>query len=496
MPNAHLHPKQSEPGKEKHTEEKKRENISTPYKFAPIIPPYVSPQELSFFTTIPDPYTKNFSPVRLDYTEKWDLSLVCTLAESPALATHDANILRDVLANASPEGLYKVTYQLGHKLTFGRLYSKKKLGYTGLTKEIRDICTAPMYDEDDMVNTYPTIMLSLFTKHELPSKFLYEYVKNKDSVFTELACFAPPDLLKLFFITTLHLGNYIYQNNNRPIPFFSHLLSELKINVRALSHLPTYTKFYTFAQSQNRTKPLRTFITYICQVEECKILYAKTLFTEKQFKVAANLYDGQFREKGRLDMVACSSFIKQMTGHDVVFATKGQHTESPIHLTNTPTPTIIKIKGDGNCMLRVAGEAHHVIQSPTALDNGHASCLTSNLEAAREQTSINLTRWLSSVKKEVNPPNLDEYIITYFADNIADMYVRIEGKAKGQNILGSNIDLALFSYNKDILFLIIRTIDVEKSTSFEVCRKCIVDCFLYGKQQSDAPLLWSFIESM
>ena len=74
----------------------------------------------------------------------------------------------------------------------------------------------------------------------------------------------------------------------------------------ALSQTPKKKK-------EKQTNPLATMLSYICQQEESKIMHAKTVFTERFRRVATNLYDGHLREKGPLDLAACSRFIEDQT---------------------------------------------------------------------------------------------------------------------------------------------------------------------------------------
>ena len=62
------------------------------------------------------------------------------------------NVLKHVRANADSNGHYSVNYIHGKKLTFGRLNSVKKYGYTGLSKNLRELLAPQFYDEDDIVN--------------------------------------------------------------------------------------------------------------------------------------------------------------------------------------------------------------------------------------------------------------------------------------------------------------------------------------------------------
>src|SRR3954468_8617504 len=90
--------------------------------------------------------------------------------------------------------------------------------------------------------------------------------------------------------------------------------------------------------STNGMNPLGSAIALISQINESKIMAAKTSFTERYFRVATDLFDGQLREIGALDLEACCKFIEEKTGFKVTFVTKpGLDTwEQP---TKVPSPT-------------------------------------------------------------------------------------------------------------------------------------------------------------
>src|SRR6185437_11294998 len=86
------------------------------------------------------------------------------------------------------------------------------------------------------------------------------------------------------------------------------------------------------AKSQSKKRPMSSIIAWICQREESRIMKAKTAFTERYFKVNTNLFDGHLRELGELDLAACESYVKEVTGYTVSFATE------PLTLTHQAFP--------------------------------------------------------------------------------------------------------------------------------------------------------------
>ena len=137
-------------------------------------------------TTAPKPViplSYSFTP-RLSYQERWDLSIVRNLLEKPQdLSTCDHRVLTDVLKSADKNGYLTIDYAYGKGSDFGRLFSKEKRGYQGCTTKIRTLCSSRFYVEDDMVNSFPTIMHQLFNRLGLCTPFLTTYVNERELLF-------------------------------------------------------------------------------------------------------------------------------------------------------------------------------------------------------------------------------------------------------------------------------------------------------------------------
>ena len=73
---------------------------------------------------------------------------------------------------------------------------------------------------------------------------------------------------------------------------------------------------------QQGTNPLGSAIALICQLNENKIMKAKTSFTERFLRFATDLFDEHLREVGALDLEACSKFVEEKTGFRMTFETK------------------------------------------------------------------------------------------------------------------------------------------------------------------------------
>jgi hypothetical protein len=298
-------------------------------------------------------------------------------------------VLTEIKANANPEGLYRVNYAFAKDSDFGRVYSGGK-GYQALSSKMRTLCSSRFYAEDDMVNSFPTILNQIFNGAGLATPCLTAYVTQREDLLRDLTSFTlSREELKKLFLICLHLGDYLPCNDFVPIHFLSRFQFEIRSCAKKLLTIPEYASLHSRAISLSKRNPLSSMVAWICQREESKIMQAKTLFTERYYRVATNLFDGHLREIGDLDLADCSRFIEENTGFKVTFVTKNL-TSAPIAIatpevcspsasTKYPVGGVLAIKGDGHCVLRLAGEISSLLRNPDTVLSMRATCHDTDL---------------------------------------------------------------------------------------------------------------------
>ena len=191
------------------------------------------------------------------------------------------------------------------------------------------------------MNAFPTIMSQVFKQAGLKTPFLDDYVGRREELFQELCTPALDRVtLKGLFLTSLHGGNYRHKVQGS-LPFLERFQSELKACTQSLLDASGYADLK--AQVEQKTNPLGSAIALISQINESRIMAAKTTFTQRFCQVATDLFDGQLREIGALDLDACSKFVEEKTGFKMMFVTKpGTNTwEQPKRCFLLPTPTSV-----------------------------------------------------------------------------------------------------------------------------------------------------------
>src|SRR6185437_7510856 len=227
--------------------------------------------------------------------EQWDLPLVERLLSSSGLHSMDRRVLLHVQRHATAAGRLDVKYCYARGCSEGRVYSKG-IGYQALTRETRGFLSSRFYAEDDMVNSFPTILCQIFRNAGLSTRYLKAYVETRDQVFEDsITPSLKRDGLKRLFLASLHLGDYLPLNDHIPIPFLSSFQAEVKANAASLLNQAEYEVMWERAKSQSKKRPMSSIIAWICQREESRIMKAKTAFTERYFKVSTNLFDGHLR---------------------------------------------------------------------------------------------------------------------------------------------------------------------------------------------------------
>jgi hypothetical protein len=350
-----------------------------------------------------------------------------------------------------------------------------------------------------MVNAFPTIMNQIFKRNGLSTPFLSSYIEDREHILRENSSrlLSRQELKKLFLIS-LHLGDYLYNNDLTPIHFLSRFQTEIKSNAKSLLSNPFFSSLHDRALSLNKRNPLGTMISWVCQRAESEIMQAKTEYTERHCRVATNLFDGHLREFGEIDLCDCSRFVEERTGYQVSFVTKihantetsapaaGIRTESTSSVSPTSLSSlcdIVAIRGDGHCILRLAGEINALLRDPNHFVSGYAPCLEEDLIQARAETVSNFTRWLAE-KKDFFPSQeaLRGYVFEIVDDSIEEFYNRVEGRSRGKGLLASNLDLGAFSRDKDVYLIILRTTELVNTSPTSDCKNAFTLCDFPGQK--------------
>lgn len=228
---------------------------------------------------------------------------------------------------------------------YGRVFPSKSLGLFSFRKQIRGALTYGIYEDIDIVNCHPILMLQIAKHNNLSCKYLEMYVMNREKYLARVmetysVC---RNYAKDLFIILLYLGSfeawkYEYGiESNINLVFINNLSIELKNIGSALMNnnqdladliIKKHEKY-----NKIKTNYISSTVSFILQEYECQII--ETLYDYCTFKKIINndcvlcadgimikcdkYYDGLLSE--------FNTIIKEKMGFDLTFTNKPLNTE-------------------------------------------------------------------------------------------------------------------------------------------------------------------------
>jgi hypothetical protein len=211
-------------------------------------------------------------------------------------------------------GSIKTTYKRSQYDTEGifRLYSSG--GIQQLPSKFRGILCNEISTDIDMVNCHPMIALNLCKKHEIECPYLTKYCTERKQLI-ESGKISKTDFLRLMNKTNKTKGLSSWG---------SACDGEIKYIQQELAK--HYPQIYRMAESKSKKNPYGTFMSYLCQSFETKII--ESIVAECPYKVSVLMFDG-FLVEGTVPDDYCdslSSFVKSKFDMDIQFSIKPHDT--------------------------------------------------------------------------------------------------------------------------------------------------------------------------
>lgn len=223
-----------------------------------------------------------------------------------------------------------IIYEYKNKEEFGRLYCN--VGLATFEKNVRNALAEGIYDDVDMVNAHPTILLQECKKYGWVCDKLNHYVLNREEVLQQVAEYyqVSRNEAKLLFNVIMFGGGVdtwlketITIPNKPTPPFLQEYQQELKtIAINISTFNPTITKYVEKSKKPNKEARI---MSYFLQTIEREILFAMIEgFAELKYEVDVPIHDGGFvrrlnkdipLDKSLLYDVEC--YIQQKTGYNI-----------------------------------------------------------------------------------------------------------------------------------------------------------------------------------
>lgn len=207
------------------------------------------------------------------------------------------------------KGEVEVNYKNSAKLVnIGRKYSKT-FSAQNLECSIRGYLFGKYYNDFDMVNAAPSILLHLMKSYYPEENFstLGKYVKNRQRVFDMMRSMTPAQV-KLKVITAMYSNKFQSSSNS----FLVSLDREFKKAQELIYTKPNeFTEPLQHLKGLNKTNKQGSFLSYVIYCLEDKILNIGVSLFEKKY-ISTLMYDG-FHMKKSVDGETALSKLNEAT---------------------------------------------------------------------------------------------------------------------------------------------------------------------------------------
>lgn len=228
-----------------------------------------------------------------------------------------------------------IIYEFKNKQQYGRLYSS--MGLATFEKNIRNALAEGIYDDVDMINAHPTILLHECKKYGWVCDKLVHYVNHREEVLKEVASYynVSRNDAKLLFNVIMFGGSvdtWVKETIIVPmkeIPsFLQDYQNELKtIAINISTFNPDISKFVDKMKKPNKEARV---MSYYLQTIEREILFAMIEgFASLNYEVDVPIHDGGLVRRINKDIPLeeavlriVENFIQQKTGYTIKLAIK------------------------------------------------------------------------------------------------------------------------------------------------------------------------------
>lgn len=156
----------------------------------------------------------------------------------------------------------------------GRLFAADSMSLQNMPRLIRNTIAGDLYQDIDMVNAHPTILLMLCKKHDVRCSKLRKYVEKRDSVLKKVMDDndVTRDVAKQVFLSLMNGGNASYKKLEKKSKFLTNYKKEMKLILERFGEL--YPEVYAERQKLSPNNPLgSTMNVIVCGYENTILVH-------------------------------------------------------------------------------------------------------------------------------------------------------------------------------------------------------------------------------
>ena len=225
----------------------------------------------------------------------------------------------------------------------GRLYAEGSLSLQNFKKEIRHALASEYYHDIDIENCHPVLILQYCKKHNIDSKELEKYVKDRESILEKICKFhkIERNQSKKLVLRLCYLGKYVIEVLNddteeyeeiepkKKFEFLVNFQTELKNISKSVCN--NEKEIYELVKKDDtKTNKKSATLSIVAQLLENKCLMSMyDYLTNQGYKIGVLCFDGLMIEKSKeLDkklnniLKGCEKYVKKKAKYEIKLTIK------------------------------------------------------------------------------------------------------------------------------------------------------------------------------
>lgn len=190
---------------------------------------------------------------------------------------HIKQYIQTVIKN---NGIIKTEYRFGKYNYDGRLYALNGMGLQSIQGNLRNYISGEYYNDIDIVNAHPSILLFLCDKYNIPSVYLKRYVDNRSDILGD------ENLNKLDFLKAINTDNNKQKRNKQ---FYNSFIVEIE-NIKEVINSHILDEGITISNTNDNNPKSSSINKILCKYENDIIQKAIQYF--KPENVGVPMFDG------------------------------------------------------------------------------------------------------------------------------------------------------------------------------------------------------------
>ena len=192
-------------------------------------------------------FCETFNPSKLKYLLEHKEEFKCRVYDE---SYNPYAIPQKYLARSS-NGKITVNYHQTGNRDFGRFFADKGLSLQSMSRQIRHTIAKEFYNDLDIVNCHPVLLLAKCKMHDIDCNYLNDYIVNRETHIADLIAAADidRDAAKIIFLSILNNGFADYDKLKKKTKFLKRYKREMtdildeitelypsELNIRTKSH--------------------------------------------------------------------------------------------------------------------------------------------------------------------------------------------------------------------------------------------------------------------